>query len=60
MRGIGILYVPDKFAYYGDFYRTPNGQGKLVSYQHNVTYTGEISRGKVHGQGKVVHNQGWY
>ena len=42
MKGAGILYIPDKYAYYGDFYRTPNGHGKLINYQHDITYTGQF------------------
>lgn len=60
MRGIGILYIPDKFAYFGDFYRTPNGRGRLINYPHNVTYVGDIEKGSINGEGKVTHNEGLY
>jgi len=40
MTGEGIIYAPEKYAYYGHFDEVPNGRGKLISYKHDLVYEG--------------------
>jgi hypothetical protein len=60
MVGQGIIYAPEKYAYYGEFDEVPHGRGKLISYKHDLIYDGQIEKGRVQGQGKVKHTKGWY
>lgn len=58
--GKGILYIPHKFAYFGDFDKTPHGEGKKIFYEARITYWGEFDHKQVHGKGRAKHDLGGF
>lgn len=38
MVGDGIIFVPNKYAYCGSFNKVPDGHGKLVFFDRQITY----------------------
>ena len=60
MNGNGIIFVPYKYAYCGQFYEVPHGRGKVIFYDRSITYEGELDHGAIKGYGFATHHDGLF